>query len=93
MIRLPYGDRYLALDVPAQNLQEVIYPHQLVDGSLGESEILRKALDEPVAAPHLRELARKGQRVAIVTSDFTRPCPSGTADSFHSRRAHFSWNS
>jgi len=77
MIRFPYGDRYLALDVPAQNLQEVIYPRQLVDGSLGESEIIRKALDEPVAAPRLRELARKGQRVAIVTSDFTRPCPSG----------------
>ncbi len=75
-IQLPYGDRHLALAVPAQNLQGVIYPRQLVDGSRGESEIVRKAMDEPVAAPRLRELARKGQRVAIVTSDFTRPCPS-----------------
>jgi nickel-dependent lactate racemase len=74
---MPYGDGYLALDVPAQNLRDVIYPRQLAEESRSESEIIRLAMHQPIASPRLREIAHKGQRVAIVTSDFTRPCPSG----------------
>jgi nickel-dependent lactate racemase len=77
LIQLPYGDGYLALDVPAQHLRGVIYPRKLAEESRSEFEIIRQALDQPVAAPRLRDLAQKGQRVAIITSDFTRPCPSG----------------
>ncbi|OGO28395.1 MAG: hypothetical protein A2Z16_09070 [Chloroflexi bacterium RBG_16_54_18] len=76
-IEMPYGDGYLTLDVPAQNLQEVIHPRKLAEVSRSETEIIRQAMHRPVAVPRLRDLARKGQRVAIVTSDFTRPCPSG----------------
>lgn len=38
--------------------------------------ILDAALENPVGAPRLRELVKKGLRIAIVTSDVTRPCPS-----------------
>ena len=34
------------------------------------------ALAEPIGSPRLARLVRPGQRVAIVTADITRPCPS-----------------
>ena len=36
---------------------------------------LRAAIDDPVAGPRLRDLARPGQRVAISVCDVTRPQP------------------
>ena len=38
--------------------------------------LLRDALAHPVGTPRLRDLARPGQKVVVVTSDLTRPCPS-----------------
>jgi nickel-dependent lactate racemase len=38
-------------------------------------EILR-ALREPIGTPPLRQLAKPGETVCIITSDITRPCPS-----------------
>jgi nickel-dependent lactate racemase len=35
-----------------------------------------EALEHPIGSPRLRELARPGQKVAVLTSDMTRPCPS-----------------
>jgi len=34
------------------------------------------ALAAPIGSPPLRQLVKPGQKVAIVTSDITRPCPS-----------------
>jgi len=42
----------------------------------GEDELIRSALARPIGSPPLAELAHPGQRVAIITSDITRPCPS-----------------
>lgn len=79
-IALPYGDAELTVDVPAANLQGVLWPAQGSEAA-GEREssedaLLREALSQPIGTPRLRDLARPGGRVAIVTSDLTRPCPS-----------------
>lgn len=76
LIQLPYGDGSFSLEVPRENLQAIIYPYLQTAESRNEKEIIRQALAEPVAAARLRELAHPGQRVVIVTSDLTRPCPS-----------------
>lgn len=75
-VQLPYGDGKLTLEVPPGNLRQVIYPRPLTEENRSENEIIRQALDQPLASPPLRALAHQGQRVAIVTSDLTRPCPS-----------------
>ena len=36
---------------------------------------IREALDHPVGSPHLRELARSGDKACIVFTDSTRSCP------------------
>lgn len=36
---------------------------------------VREALDHPIEAPRLEEMARPGQRVAVIVDDITRPTP------------------
>ena len=75
-IQLPYGDDNLSVAVPNQNLLGVIRPQRLGEEKPDQDQILRQALAHPIGTPPLREMARKGQRIAIITSDLTRPCPS-----------------
>jgi nickel-dependent lactate racemase len=56
----------------------IVYPREMDRPSekLDETSILRAALEHPIGAPPLRQLVKPGQKVAIITSDLTRPCPS-----------------
>jgi len=78
-VELSYGHSTLKAEVPVANLRGILQP-QPVAGTAGvapdEGAILRATLEAPIDTPRLRDLARSGQRVAIVTSDLTRPCPS-----------------
>ena len=72
---LGIGTRTQKVEIPDQNLQEILLPNQVEIGLRGEEEV-KRALQEPVGTPRLRDLAKPGQKIAIVTSDVTRPCPS-----------------
>lgn len=74
-LELPYGRGVLRAQVPGPNLLEVLLPRQHA-APADEAALLRRALDQPIGAGRLRERVRPGQKVAIVTSDLTRPCPS-----------------
>lgn len=74
-ISLSYGHKQVQAQLPDANLLDVLEPKR--DGRVpDEARLLRNALDQPIGSPRLREIARPGQRVALVTSDITRPCPS-----------------
>ncbi len=74
-VLLPFGRGEVSLSIPTANLLGVFEP--LPTQAPGdERELVRRALDHPIGTPRLRDLARRGQRVVIVTSDMTRPCPS-----------------
>lgn len=75
-VLLPYGERSLSVDVPDHNLLDVILPKAGAEDTPNEADIIRAALENPIGSPRLRDLVREGQRIAIVTSDLTRPCPS-----------------
>jgi lactate racemase len=74
-LELPYGHGALKARVPDANLQGVLLPRQVATHA-DEASLLREALDNPLGTARLREMVRPGQKVAIVTSDLTRPCPS-----------------
>lgn len=38
--------------------------------------IIRRAMAQPIASPRLRELVKPGQKVVVLASDITRPCPT-----------------
>jgi nickel-dependent lactate racemase len=74
-LELPYGRGTLSVRVPEENLQGLLQPASGVEAA-DEMTLLQEALARPIGTPRLRDLARSGQKVAIVTSDLTRPCPS-----------------
>jgi nickel-dependent lactate racemase len=77
-IEIPYGSGQIPVQVPQANLMEVFYPRQVGEGEglPDEAQVVRQALAHPIGTPRLRDLAHLGDKVVIVTSDLTRPCPS-----------------
>ena len=63
------------VEVPEKNLLGVLHANEVELGLTGEDEV-RRALAEPIGSPRLREIVRPGEKIAIVTSDITRPMPT-----------------
>ncbi len=70
-----FGNGVQTVDVPEQNLMDILISNPIAHQHRGQ-EAVRYALDHPVAAPRLREVPRPGQKIAIITSDISRPLPS-----------------
>ncbi len=70
-----YGRTYLEVDMPDENLMAVcrLQPVPPIDDPQGEIE---NALDNPIGAPPLRELAKGKENACIVVCDKTRPVPN-----------------
>lgn len=71
-IRLAYGETGLTVSLPAGTT--VVSPVS-PPGAPDPAALLRRALQEPVAGPRLRDIVSPGQRVAISVCDLTRPQP------------------
>lgn len=75
VIWLPYGKEKICLEIPRQSLLGIYYPRPIV-AEIDETRTLRQAMENPIGSPRLQEIVRRGQKIAIVTSDLTRPTPS-----------------
>ncbi len=75
MFEIGYDKKVISFDIHKQNLMGELLPNQVEIGLTGASEVSR-ALMEPIASKRLKDLVKPGERVAIVTSDVTRPMPS-----------------
>ncbi len=76
VIEIPYGKTYQRLEVPDARLKAVLRPRHGAAASADQTEIVRRALENPVGSPRLRALAEGKRRVLVITSDHTRPVPS-----------------
>ena len=74
-LQLAYGRSRVSATMPASGLLGVFAPLESA-GPVDEVAVVREALDHPIGSPPLRDLVVPGQKVVIVTSDMTRPCPS-----------------
>src|SRR6185436_10439313 len=72
-VRLAYGAGGLEVELPEERTTVVEPAYH--EGAPDELDVLRRALQEPVAGPPLRELARAGSKVAISMCDGTRAQP------------------
>ena len=71
-----YGTGTQTVEVPEENLIDVLLPNKIEHELTGE-EAVRYALEHPIGAPKLRDMeVAGGKKIAIVTSDISRPCPS-----------------
>jgi len=74
-LRLPYGRGHTVVQVPSDRLVGVFSPRDVTESHDQEARV-RHALEHPLGQKRLRDIARPGHKVVIVTSDATRPCPS-----------------
>lgn len=74
-VTLAYGHQQILVDIPAKNLLGVFCPDEITE-TVDEDRILQEALANPTGTPPLREIVHPGQKIAIVSSDITRPTPS-----------------
>jgi nickel-dependent lactate racemase len=76
-ISIPYGQGNLSLDLPETKLAGVLVSKAHDYKAEGtETEIVQKALDEPINSLPLSELVKGKKKVVIISSDHTRPVPS-----------------
>ncbi len=74
-VELPYGGRLLPLEIPEGISAEVLRPNR-VRLPPDEGALLNEALDHPTGTPRLEEIAKPGQRVAVLIDDITRTTPT-----------------
>ena len=70
-----YGKGVQTVEVPDQNLLAVLASNPMDHERAGEAAV-RHALETPIGCEKLCKLVRPGQKVAIVTSDISRPLPT-----------------
>lgn len=70
-----FGNCTQTVDIPQRNLLGVLLPNPVERGLTGEAEV-RRALNAPIGAPGLRDIVKPGEKIAIITSDITRPMPT-----------------
>lgn len=76
-IQLGIGTTVQEVNVPDKSLLGVLTPNSVKHELMGEAEVLR-ALEEPIGTPRLRDIVKPGEKIAVVTSDITRPMPTYT---------------
>lgn len=74
-VEIGYGDTPQTVEIPDANILGILAPNEVTVSETGEAAV-RAALARPIGSPRLRELAKPGQKVALITGDVTRPVPS-----------------
>lgn len=74
-VSLNYGDDSMALDIPDENYMGTLSPKDTreIEDSINE---VRRALSNPIGSKKLKEIVSSQDKVVILASDITRPCPS-----------------
>jgi len=74
-IEVGIGGRTMQANIPQDNFSGILTPNEVSVDLTGEEEVVR-ALQNPIGTPRLRDIVKPGEKIAIVTSDITRPVPS-----------------
>ncbi|WHH60896.1 nickel-dependent lactate racemase [Petroclostridium sp. X23] len=72
---LHYDKQELSFDIPEENLLKIIKPNE-IKKDLSEIAVIKAALMNPIGSERLSNIIKPGEKIAIITSDITRPMPS-----------------
>ncbi len=73
-----YGKGIQEVNLPEKNLLAVLTANEIAHERRG-AEAVAYALAHPIGTPRLKEMAKPGQKVVIITSDISRPLPTWDA--------------
>ena len=74
-LEIPFSTGKLPLNIPEENLLQVLTANPCGEACAEQAE-LQRAMENPIGTDRLCQMAKPGQKVAIVTSDITRPMPT-----------------
>ncbi len=74
-LRFGIGNTTQEVEVAQENLLSQLLPQE-VPVLEDQQALIRKALAHPIGKPRLQELLYPGHKIAIITSDITRPMPT-----------------
>lgn len=75
VLEFGFGTSTQVVEVPEKNLMGVLHANSVETDLTGEAEV-RRALENPIGSPRLRDIVKPGEKIAVVTSDITRPMPT-----------------
>ncbi len=70
-----FGTGVQSVEVPDKNLLGILMANDVPRGLMNEEEV-RRALEAPIGTPRLKDIVKPGEKIAVITSDITRPCPT-----------------
>ncbi len=73
--RYGYGKEYREFDIPDKNIIAELRQNNVETVLTGIDEV-KHALENPIGTPKLSAIVKPGEKIAIITSDITRPMPS-----------------
>ncbi|MBK5252222.1 MAG: DUF2088 domain-containing protein [Peptostreptococcaceae bacterium] len=74
-VELKYAKGKIDFEINSQNYMRTLLLNETEHLLTGKEEV-KRALENPIESKRLGEIVSKGERVAIITSDITRPMPS-----------------
>ena len=74
-VEFGYGRSTQVVDIPDKNLDDILLATDIEHERRGPDAV-KYALLNPIGSPRLKDLAKPGQKIAIITSDISRPLPS-----------------
>ena len=74
-LKLGYGKDFQSVNINDKNIADIILPSKLAEGKR-EKEILLDSLANPISSATIKGIIESNDKVAVITSDITRPVPS-----------------
>lgn len=75
--KVPFYKKNMDIDIPEKNFNGVLKSKmETYTTDLTETQLVEKALDNPIGSLKLEELVKNKNNIVIITSDHTRPVPS-----------------
>ncbi len=75
--QLKYGKDSVSFDIEEKNYMGSLLPNE-VEFELTGVEEVKRSLENPIGTKRLKDIVKPGEKIAIITSDITRPMPSKT---------------
>ena len=63
------------IDIKLDHKPVILNPSHLPEDT-DETGIVRASLENPIGSQRLRQIVKPGEKIAIITSDITRPMPT-----------------
>lgn len=75
LFKIGYDKKTMEFSIDDNNFLDVLQPNKIHHTVTGIEEV-KMALENPIHSKRLKDIVKPGERVAIITSDITRPMPS-----------------